>query len=71
MYVMLNNFWLCMCLLGMGAHRQSENLITATTVFGVALAIINYACMSDLATFFEATCKVDVIVQGVWKQFSQ
>ena len=48
MYVMLNNFWLCMCLLGMGAHRQPENLITASTVFDVALAIINYACMSDL-----------------------
>ena len=71
MYVMLNNFWLCMCLLGMGAHRQPENLITASTVFDVALAIINYACMSDLATFFEAICKVDVIVQGVWKRFSQ
>ena len=60
-----------MCLLGMGAHRQPENLITASTVFDVTIAIIKYACMSDLATFFEATCKVDVIVQGVWKQFSQ
>ena len=37
-----------MCLLGMGAHSQPENLITASTVFDVALAIINYARMSDL-----------------------